>query len=62
MLLVKYQQMPKPLRSLVMTEAKAMSEDVIDKTNIKITSDTTQKYILDSCLIEIMERDYSGNN
>ena len=59
MMLSKYQQLPKHLRSVIMTEAKGMVDEIVAKNNMKIKSDYTEKFLLDGCLIEIMERDYS---
>tara|TARA_A100001515_G_scaffold145036_1_gene151462 strand:+ start:1903 stop:2943 length:1041 start_codon:yes stop_codon:yes gene_type:complete len=57
-LLQKYNQLPKHLRSGVMTEAKDMLEADANTTNMKLT-DVLEKYILDANIIQIMERDYS---
>jgi hypothetical protein len=59
MMLSKYQQLPKHLRSVIMTEAKEMVDEIVAKNNMNIKSDYTEKFLLDGCLIEIMERDYS---
>ena len=58
-LMIKYQALPKHIKSLIMTEAKEMLETAIADKGMSRMSDTLDKFILDANILEIMERDYS---
>ena len=57
-LMNKYLSMPKHIKSLVMTEAKGMLEELYKEKSIDRMNDTAEKFIVDANIIEIMERDY----
>ena len=52
--------MKKKINHIAIIPARKNSKGL--KLKNRLLFDYTEKFLLDGCLIEIMERDYSGNN
>ena len=60
MILQRFNQLPKHLKSVVQGKAKLMVDDYISTNKISRFGEYTEKFMIDGFIVEIMETEYGG--